>query len=92
MSNNYIAHFAFELRGAENLPETERHGFGTIPIVTDKEPKTQEEFLEITKMIFRQGGDRYEKVGLLGVTPVEEDHIAFHDDSDTVLEGEIVID
>lgn len=92
MSNHYIAHFAFLLRGSENLSEEERHGFGTIPILTDKEPETQEEFLEITKHIFRQGGDRYEKVGLLGVTPIDPDHIAFRDDSDTVIEGEIVID
>lgn len=57
-----VALFDFERLNSEQYPEDERYGEGSIKILVDKEPKTQEEFDEITKAIFRNG--QFAKVAL----------------------------
>jgi hypothetical protein len=86
MSPNYSVKYAFQAKDADTLPEDRRWGFGTIPINTDEEPTTPEQFMEIQRHIGITGG--HAAVQLLDITKVD------HETSDTgaVLEGEIVID
>lgn len=86
MSYNYRVNFAFEHKDSEILPEEQRHGFGFLDINTDHEPTTQEDFDEIAKTIGRNGD--YKTVAVQTVAVKDEPT----DDSDEVLEGEIIID
>lgn len=51
-----VAIFNFERLNSEQYPEDQRYGEGSIRIKTDKEPKTDEDFTEIAKAIFKKGG------------------------------------
>lgn len=64
-----VALFDFEKLEPES--EEKRYGEGSIKIEAEWEPKTEEDFLEITKAIFRRGG--YAQVALKHV---------FYDDND----------
>lgn len=86
MSLNFTVRYAFSLPNADDKPENERWGYGTIPINTDKVPTTDEEKIEVARTVGLQGG--YEKVVIIAIDPTNK----FTDDSDEVLEGEIVID
>lgn len=86
MSYNYLVHFQFAHPQSGLRPEDQRWGSGSIPINTDKEPETKEEFLEIARTIGKLGG--YERVAVTKLEPT--DH--FVDDSSEVLEGIIVDD
>jgi hypothetical protein len=57
---NLVALFDFERLNPAD--ESERYGEGSIQIFAEREPKTQEEFDEVTKAIFRNGN--YAAVGL----------------------------
>lgn len=86
MSYNYLVRYGYEKVNAEELPEDQRWGFGSIPINTDVIPQTEDEFQEIARTIGHTGG--YEKVAILSI---EDRNPALEiDDSDVVLEGEIV--
>lgn len=86
MSYNYLVHFQFAHPQSSLRPEDQRWGSGSVPINTDKEPKTEEEFLEIARTIGKLGG--YERVAITRLDPT--DH--FVDDSSEILEGIIVND
>lgn len=85
-SHNYLVHFSFSFPKSELRPEDQRWGRGSIPINTDKEPTTKEEFLEIARHIGKTGG--YERVAIEKIDPT--DH--FIEDSGEILEGLIVND
>jgi hypothetical protein len=51
-----VALFDFERLNSENYPENERYGEGSIRIGVDKVPETAEDFTEIAKAIFKNGG------------------------------------
>lgn len=50
----YNVEFTFEHKDSVLRPENSRYGSGTIPITTDEEPTTQEQFDEIARVIGRQ--------------------------------------
>lgn len=50
----YNVEFTFEHLDSALRPENARYGSGTVPIVTDAEPTTDEDFKEIAKVIGRQ--------------------------------------
>lgn len=64
-----VALFDFEKLNPDS--EDKRYGEGSIQINTEREPESEEDFLEITKAIFRRGG--YAQVALKHV---------FYDDND----------
>jgi len=86
MSHNFLVHYQFAFPKSDLRPEDQRWGSGSIPINTDKEPKTEEEFLEIARTIGHQGG--YERVAITKIDPT--DH--FIEDTGEILEGLIVND
>jgi hypothetical protein len=85
-SHNYLVHYSFAFPQSDLRPDDQRWGSGSIPINTDKEPTTKEEFLEIARTIGKQGG--YERVAITKIDPT--DH--FIEDSGEILEGLIVND
>lgn len=85
-THNFLVHFQFSYPKSDLRPEDQRWGTGSIPINTDKEPETKEEFMEIARTIGKQGG--YERVAITKIDPT--DH--FIEDSGEVLEGLIVND
>lgn len=87
MSYNYLVRYGYEKLDAAELPEDQRWGFGTIPINTDVVPQTEEEFQEIARTIGHTAG--YEKVAILSIEDKNPTTLEI-DDSDEVLEGEIV--
>lgn len=60
-----VALFAFKRLNAEEYPEDERYGEGSIKIVAEREPETQEDFTEIAKAIFQKG--EFEEVAVTKV-------------------------
>jgi hypothetical protein len=85
-SFNYLAHYSFAFPQSDLRPEDQRWGQGSMPINTDKEPKTKEEFLEIARTIGKTGG--YERVAITKLEPT--DHFII--DKGEILEGLIVND
>lgn len=86
MSHNFLVHYSFAFPKSDLRPEDQRWGSGSIPINTDKEPTTPEEFMEIARTIGKQGG--YERVAITKIDPT--DH--FIEDTGELLEGLIVND
>lgn len=86
MSHNFLVHYSFSFPKSDLRPEDQRWGSGSIPINTDKEPKTDEEFMEIARHIGKLGG--YERVAITKLDPT--DH--FVEDTGEILEGLIVND
>lgn len=88
MSLNYTAHYMFERLNSETLPEGEKYGQGVCPVSLEREPRTAEEFKEISATIGRAGG--YAKCNVIRLLPAKEN---FHttDDSGEVIEG-VVLD
>lgn len=86
MSHNFLVHYSFAHPKSDLRPENQRWGSGSIPINTDKVPETEEEFLEVARVIGKTGG--YERVAITKIEPT--DH--FVDDSAEILEGLIVND
>lgn len=86
MSYNFLAHYAFAFPKSDLRPESQRWGTGSVPINTDKEPETEEEFKEIARHIGQLGG--YERVAITKLEPTTR----FVDDTAEVLEGLIVND
>ena len=84
----YTVQYAYQVLGADAKPEDERWGFGRIPITTDVEPQTAEEFKEIARTIGLTGG--YEKVVIQSIN--EPRNVTVAEDDDTVIEGTIVDD
>jgi hypothetical protein len=86
MSHNFLVHYSFAFPKSELRPEDQRWGSGSIPINTDKEPETKEEFIEIARTIGKLGG--YERVAITKIDPT--DH--FVENTGEILEGLIVND
>lgn len=84
----YTVAYAFRHRESALRPDDQMWGEGTMPITTDKEPETQEDFDEIAKTVFRAGNDYAE----VKIKHVIESQISVNEDDDEPLEGEIVID
>jgi len=85
-SHNYLVHFSFAFPQSDLRPEDQRWGNGSIPINTDKEPTTKEEFIEIARHIGKLGG--YDTVAITKIDPT--DH--FIENTGEILEGLIVND
>jgi hypothetical protein len=81
MSHNYLVHYQFAYPKSDLRPEDQRWGNGSIPINTDKEPNSKEEYMEIARTIGHQGG--YQTVAITKIDPT--DH--FIEDSGEVLQG-----
>jgi hypothetical protein len=84
--NNFLVYYSFAFPKSDLRPENQRWGNGSIPIQTDKVPKTDEEFKEIAREIGKLGG--YEIVVITKLMPTD----SFIDDSGEILEGLIVND
>lgn len=89
MSPTYYAHYAFQVADSEDKPEDERWGFGRVPIETEVEPTTDEDFKEIARTIGRKNG--YDTVRLQHVTAVDDAKMSGSGEDD-VLEGTVVGD
>lgn len=91
MAPNYSVQYAFEHSDSELRPEGNKYGFGVIVVNTDKHPETPEDMKEIARTIGKlrtpQKTEDYKAVGILNIEPTERTI----DDSDTILEGEIVL-
>ena len=86
MSHNFLVHYQFAHPKSDLRPKSQRWGSGTCPINTDKIPETEEEFLEVARVIGTTGG--YERVAIIKIEPT--DHVV--EDTGEILEGTIVND
>lgn len=85
-SYNFLVHYSFAFPESGLRPDDQRWGNGSVPINTDKEPTTDEEFKEIARHIGKLGG--YEIVAITSIDAT--DH--FIDNTAEILEGLIVND
>ena len=89
MSPTYYVNYAFQVADSEDKPDNERWGFGRVPIETEVEPTTDEDFKEIARTIGLKNG--YDTVRLQHVAEIYASKMSGSDE-DEILEGTIVDD